>query len=80
MLVRRKSDIGTMRVIPAIFSVLVALILLSAEFVALAVRGGTCGESEGGGSCSMGPLDVILLSGCVLALALAAVLLTVRRR
>ena len=69
-----------MRVVPAIFSVLLALLLLSAEFVRLAVRGGTCGESEGGGICSMGALDVFLLSGCALAFVLAAVLLIARRR
>jgi hypothetical protein len=68
-----------MRVAGVIGAVFLGLLLLGVEFLVLLVRSGTCGPTEGGGSCSMGAVDIVLLAGAALNFALA-VSLIVRRR
>jgi hypothetical protein len=71
-----------MRALAVVVTSLLALVLLGLWLLEAVVRGGTCGPSEGGGSCAAGVLSWALLGGAVSATA-ATIALTVsllRRR
>ena len=71
---RRRSRVG-----PAIGAFLIACVLVACEVLVLLIRGGTCGESEGGGSCSASFIDYALIVPAAVAVLMAALLLIKRR-
>jgi hypothetical protein len=58
---------------------MIACVLVGIEVLVLLIRGGTCGESEAGGSCSAGFIDYALIVPAGFAILLAALLLFKRR-
>jgi hypothetical protein len=60
-----------MRYLAAIVSFVLSLGLICLAWLEMIVRGGTCGESEGGGSCAPGVWAISIWSGALLFLILS---------